>query len=157
METKEKLKVGDKIVYVNDTHEDFTKGKEYTIFEINKEDFTYSVIDDNGIITNFTLFHFDKYFKLKEETAYKETNGKLFYELDFGFITQMAERMASNKGKYEPFNWQKLDNIEDLKQALFRHTLEVMKGNFEDDGREFGHLEAIACDVMMICYQLKKI
>ena len=156
METKEKLKVGDKIEYINDTHEDFTKGKEYTIFEINKEDFTYSVVDDNGIITNFTLFHFDKYFKLKEETAYKETKGKLFYELDFGFITQIAERMASNKGKYEPYNWQKLDNIEDLKQALFRHVLEVMKENFEDDNREFGHLEAIACDVMMICYQLKK-
>ena len=108
------------------------------------------LIDEN-ILENLELNE-----NLKEETAYKETNGKLFYELDFGFITQMAERMASNKGKYEPYNWQKLDNIEDLKQALFRHTLEVMKGNFEDDNREFGHLEAIACDVMMICYQLKK-
>lgn len=64
--------------------------------------------------------------------------------------------MASNKGKYEPYNWQKLDNVEELKQALFRHTLDVMKGNLEDDGRDFGHLEAIACDVMMIYYQLKK-
>ena len=64
--------------------------------------------------------------------------------------------MASKIYKYEPYNWQKLDNIEDLKQALFRHVLEIMKGNYEDDNRELGHLEAIACDVMMICYQLKK-
>ena len=157
METKQKLKVGDKIVCITDTYKDFTKGKEYEIFEINEEYFTYKVINDYGMKIDFTFSYFDKCFKLKEETAYKETNGKLFYELDFDFITQIAERMASNKGKYEPYNWQKLDNVEELKQALFRHTLEVMKGNLEDDGRDFGHLEAIACDVMMIYYQLKKI
>lgn len=94
--------------------------------------------------------------KLKiNDTAYKETNGKLFYELDFEFITQLAERMSSNKGKYEPYNWQKLDNIEDLKQALFRHVLEVMKSNYEDDKRELGHLEAIALNCMFLNYQIK--
>ena len=94
--------------------------------------------------------------ELKEETAYKETEGKLHYELDFEFITQMAERMASNKGKYEPYNWQKLDNIADLKQSLFRHVLEVMNGNYKDDNREFGHLEAVAINAMFINYQLKR-
>ena len=89
------------------------------------------------------------------DKAYKEKEGKLFYELDWDFITQMAERMASNKGKYEPYNWKKLDNVEDLKQALFRHVIDIMKGNYEDDGREFGHLEAAADDLMMINYQLK--
>ena len=78
------------------------------------------------------------------EQAYKETSNKLNYELDFKFITQLAERMSANKGKYEPYNWQKLDNIEDLKQALYRHVMEVMKGNYEDDGRMFAHLESIA-------------
>ena len=94
--------------------------------------------------------------ELKEETAYKETEGKLHYELDFEFITQMAERMASNKGKYEPYNWQKLDNIADLKQSLFRHVLEVMNGNYKDDNRELGHLEAVAINAMFINYQLKR-
>ena len=94
--------------------------------------------------------------ELKEETAYKETEGKLFYELDFEFITKMAERMASNKGKYEPYNWQKLDNVADLKQSLFRHVLEVMNGNYKDDNREFGHLEAVAINAMFINYQLKR-
>ena len=94
--------------------------------------------------------------ELKEETAYKETEGKLFYELDFEFITQMAERMASNKGKYEPYNWQKLDNIDDLKQSLFRHVLEVMNGNYQDDNRAKGHLEAVAINAMFINYQLKR-
>lgn len=90
------------------------------------------------------------------EEAYKETDNKLNYELDFNFITQLAERMAQNKHKYEPYNWQKLDNIEDLKQALFRHVLEVMKGNCQDDNRLFGHLEAIALNVMFINHQLNK-
>lgn len=154
METKQKLKVGDKIICITNVHKDFTKGKEYKILNVDSRNI--SVLNDYEESINFFSLH--NTFKLKDEkeTAYKETKGKLFYELDFDFITQMAERMASNKGKYEPYNWQKLDNVEELKQALFRHTLEVMKGNLEDDGRDFGHLEAIACDVMMIYYQLKK-
>lgn len=90
------------------------------------------------------------------EEAYKETSNKLNYELDFNFITQLAERMAQNKHKYEPYNWQKFDNIEDLKQALYRHVMEVMKGNYEDDNRLFGHLESIALNSMFINYQLNK-
>ena len=89
------------------------------------------------------------------EEAYKETANKLNYELDFNFITQLAERMAQNKHKYEPYNWQRLDNIEDLKQALYRHVMEVMKGNYEDDNRLFGHLESIALNAMFINYQFK--
>ena len=152
------LKKGDKIICITDAYKDFTKGKEYEIFEINEGDFTYKVINDYGIKIDFIFSYFDEFFKLKEETetAYKETEGKLHYELDFEFITQMAERMASNKGKYEPYNWQKLDNVADLKQSLFRHVLEIMNGNYEDDNREFGHLEAVAINAMFINYQLKR-
>ena len=156
METKEKLKVGDKIIYIAESAFGFTNGKEYEIFVINYNNFMYKVIDDVGQKKNFDMFDFNEHFKLKEETAYKETEGKLHYELDFEFITQMAERMASNKGKYEPYNWQKLDNVADLKQSLFRHVLEVMNGNYKDDNREFGHLEAVAINAMFINYQLKR-
>ena len=98
--------------------------------------------------------------KETEKNAYKETEGKLFYELDWKFITQMAERMASNKkeGKYNLFNWKKPMTpfgIDSLKQATMRHLIEVMQGNYEDDGREFGHIEAIADNMMMLNYQLK--
>ena len=148
------LKKGDKIICITDAYKDFTKGKEYEIFNIDLGDI--SVKNDYGVSITFLSFHNN--FKLKEETetAYKETKGKLHYELDFEFITQMAERMASNKGKYEPYNWQKLDNIADLKQSLFRHVLEVMNGNYKDDNREFGHLEAVAINAMFINYQLKR-
>ena len=148
------LKKGDKIICITDAYKDFTKGKEYEIFNIDLGDI--SVKNDYGVSITFLSFH--KNFKLKEETetAYKETEGKLHYELDFEFITQMAERMASNKGKYEPYNWQKLDNIDDLKQSLFRHVLEVMNGNYKDDNRKFGHLEAVAINAMFINYQLNK-
>ena len=196
MKTKEKLKVGDKIIYIAESAFGFTNGKEYTIFGIDEEDYTYSVIDNKDRKTFFAMCNFDAFFKEKEKTeelkpnsfcetpeekctlgycddngcmnrkrvlvepelnvAYKETEGKLHYELDFEFITQMAERMASNKGKYEPYNWQKLDNIADLKQSLFRHVLEIMNGNYKDDNREFGHLEAVAINAMFINYQLKR-
>ena len=85
----------------------------------------------------------------------KETEGKLNYELDWEFIQQMAERMSQNKGKYKPYNWKRPMEIEKLKQSLFRHVVEVMKGNYSDDGREFGHFESIALNSMMINYQLK--
>lgn len=98
----------------------------------------------------------------QNQTAYKETEGKLFYELDWGFITQMAERMASNKkeSKYALWNWKKPmtpKGIEDLKQATLRHLLEVLEGRYEDDGRPFGHIEAIADNMMMINYQIKQL
>ena len=85
----------------------------------------------------------------------KETEGKLNYELDWGFIQQMAERMSQNKGKYEPYNWKRPMEVEKLKQSLFRHVIEIMKGNYSDDGRDFGHFESVALNSMMINYQLK--
>ena len=155
MKTKEKLKVGDKIECISNAYNMFTKGNEYTITDVKNS--CINVVEDFGSEVAILKSNIGTHFKLKEEeTAYKETNGKLFYELDFAFITQMAERMASNKGKYEPYNWQKLNNIADLKQSLFRHVLEVMNGNYKDDNREFGHLEAVAINAMFINYQLKR-
>ena len=89
------------------------------------------------------------------ELGKKETEGKLNYELDWEFIQQLAERMSQNKGKYKPYNWMQPIDVEKLKQSLFRHVVEVMKGNYEDDGRAFGHLESISANIMMINYQLK--
>ena len=159
MENKYNLKVGDIIiakdecVMIDDKKKALVIGKEYEISQI-KDD--YLIIEGELGEHFFEFKEFDDFFYLKKQAkAYKEKEGKLFYELDWDFITQMAERMASNKGKYEPYNWKKLDNVEDLKQALFRHVIDIMKGNYEDDGREFGHLEAAADDLMMINYQLR--
>lgn len=88
------------------------------------------------------------------QQGHKETEGKLEYELDWDFIQAMAKRMQLNKGKYEPYNWQKPMDVDKLKQALLRHTVEVMKGNY-DDTIKLDHLSAIACNAMMLCYQLK--
>ena len=106
--------------------------------------------------------YLDKKGVKQNQTAYKETEGKLFYELDWGFITQMAERMASNKkeSKYALWNWKKPmtpKGIEDLKQATLRHLLEVLEGRYEDHGRPFGHIEAIADNMMMINYQIRQL
>lgn len=89
------------------------------------------------------------------ESGIKESEGKLNYELDWEFITQMAEKMSLNKTKYPPYNWKKEIDIELLKQSLFRHVISIMKHNYKDDDREFGHLESAALNCMMICYQIK--
>ncbi len=44
-------------------------------------------------------------------------------------------------------------DIEELKQALFRHTIEVMNGNYTDI-EDNDHLSAIACNAKFIYYQL---
>ena len=86
----------------------------------------------------------------------KETKGKVDYsEIDWNFIESMALRMNKNKGKYEPENYKKPMDVRLLKQSLLRHVLEVLKGNYEDDGDELGHLAAIALNAQMINYQLK--
>jgi len=85
----------------------------------------------------------------------KISEGKLAYELDFEFITDMAKRMQKGKEKYKPYSWQNPTDIEELKQGLFRHCIAVMKREYEDDGQEFGHLAAISVNAMIINYQLK--
>jgi hypothetical protein len=82
-------------------------------------------------------------------------SGKLSYELDWCFIKQLAERMSQNKHKYEPYNWKKPIDIDNLKQSLFRHVIAVMNDEYEDDNRVLGHLESIALNVMFINYQIK--
>jgi len=90
-----------------------------------------------------------------EKMGVKDLDGKLNYELDWDFIQGMAEKMSLNKDKYEPYNWKKPMEVEFLKQSLLRHVLEIIKGNHEDDNREFGHFESVALNAMMIFYQLK--
>ncbi len=85
----------------------------------------------------------------------KESDNKLSYELDWNFIEAMAKRMEQNKDKYPPYNRKKPMDIESLKQALLRHTIEVMKGNYTDI-EELDHISAIACNAMFIYYQLKQ-
>ena len=88
--------------------------------------------------------------------AQKETENKVDYsEIDWQFIEQLAKRMNKNKGKYPVNNWKKFSDVNELQQALLRHTLEVLNGNYADDDSEFGHLEAIALNAQFINYQLK--
>lgn len=86
----------------------------------------------------------------------KDDKGKLFYELDWSFVEKMAERMSMNKNKYEPFNWQKGENISGINQAIARHFIEIQKGNYSDD-QKFGHYIALAVNAMIAVYQLEQI
>ena len=85
----------------------------------------------------------------------KESTNKLIYDIDFEYITLMAERMQLNRNKYPVGNWKSDIDIDDLKQALFRHTMEIMKGSYDCDEQTFGHLVAVGCNAFMIIEQLK--
>lgn len=84
----------------------------------------------------------------------KITQGKLNYEIDWDFLELLAKRMEKGKEKYEPFSWKRQTEVESLKQALFRHVLEIMKNNYLDDEQEYGHIAAATANLMMIYYQL---
>lgn len=86
----------------------------------------------------------------------KETKDKLIYDIDFEYVQGMAERMQLNRGKYDVGNWKRTIDVESLKQALFRHSIEIMKGNYSDE-QDFGHLYAIGCNAFMILEQLRKL
>ena len=88
-------------------------------------------------------------------SGYKETEKKLIYDIDFDYVKKMAERMQLNRDKYPVGNWKKPLQVEDLKQALFRHTMEIMKGSYSDE-QEYGHLVALGCNAFMIIEQLKQ-
>jgi hypothetical protein len=87
----------------------------------------------------------------------KDDTEKLYYELDWEFIENMAKTMSDNKSIYPKWNWQKPmpDGIERLKQSLIRHVIEILKGNYSDNNKDFGHFYSVALNAMMIHYQIK--
>jgi len=87
--------------------------------------------------------------------AAKQNENKRTFEVDWEFFEAIADRMAKNKHRYAPWSWKKDMDVNLLKEATMRHAFEMMKDNYEDDGSEFGHLEAIACNIMMLIYNLK--
>lgn len=89
------------------------------------------------------------------EEGKKEQEGKLAYEFDWEFIEEMAKRMQVNKGKYAPYNWKLPLPSDKLMDACTRHLVAIRKGEFKDGGQEYGHLAALACNAMMLYYQLK--
>ncbi len=86
--------------------------------------------------------------------GYKETKDKLIYDIDFDYITGMAERMQLNRDKYPVGNWKKPLDVEELKQALFRHVIAIMQDEYSDE-QIYGHLYAVGCNAFMIIQQLK--
>lgn len=116
----------------------------------------YSLL--NGYNVTREVIHSKEWFKEMIYKPLKESEGKLVYEIDWGFIKAIAERMATNKGKYPINNWKKPmtdSEVVKIKDAATRHIIEYLDGNYEDDGREYGHIEGIVCNLMIELYQLK--
>lgn len=128
------------ILYSDNTEEQKEK--------IEKLKSNFSVQFDKTFFENIVDFY-----QAKNE-GIKESEGKINVEYDWAFLRGQMNRMSKNKDKYPKNNWKKPMNVEQLKDAMFRHTLEVMDNNFEDDGDAMGHLYAIALNAMMIFTQL---
>lgn len=93
----------------------------------------------------------------KNQKPTKQTEGKLFWEMNWDYLQGVAKRMQANKGdKYEKFAWKKGVNVDEINQAILRHTVEIMKGNTMDD-TEYGHYEALCCNAMLAVHELKRL
>ena len=126
------------------------------LFSEDKLFSTYEEVQKYGEYNNYTEWHKLEH-QIENNNGIKETNGKLYYELSWEFIEEMAKRMANNKSnKYPLFNWKKNIDVEDLKQAINRHHIEVMKGNYKDGDELLGHVVSYACNSMMLWEQLNK-
>lgn len=79
---------------------------------------------------------------------------KLSWEVDFEFLEEIAKRMEVSS-KYPPYNWHKPLEPNKILTAGFRHYTQLMKGDLEDDGQEFGHIFAVVTNLMMYYYQIK--
>ena len=92
-----------------------------------------------------------------EPTAEKDQSNKpSFAEIDPEFLLAMAERMTNNKGKYEPFNWQKPCDINLLLDAGQRHLLALrMPQQAAVEETHLDHAVALALNAMIIHYQLR--
>jgi hypothetical protein len=94
-----------------------------------------------------------------EPSGHKDTENKQHVEYSWDFLKLQMERLGVNKvangGKYEEDNWKAPIDIKLLKKALFRHVLEVMEDNYNDE-QEFGHIAAISVNAMFIYEQLKQ-
>ena len=127
-----------------------------TLFSEEKLFSTYEEVQKYGEHNNYTEWYKLEH-QIENNNGIKETKGKLYYELSWEFIEEMAKRMANNKSnKYPLFNWKKNINVEDLKQAINRHHIEVMKGNYKDGNELLGHVVSYACNSMMLWEQLNK-
>lgn len=89
-----------------------------------------------------------------DEIVPKINIGKLYYELDWKFIELMAQRMALNKDKYAPWSWKNI-SLEDTKQAITRHFIEIQKGNYSDE-QILGHFIALALNSMFAVHTLNR-
>jgi hypothetical protein len=165
-----KIKKGYKLLCIKELILDTTKGAFYfykgDVYTSNKD----GHITDNFGNEKFAIHSsFFDYFEIintstsfgdideiSQTTGVKESDGKLNIEYDWDFLKAQMNRMAKNKSKYPKYNWQKPMDIQQLKDALFRHTLEVMNDNFDDDGDDLGHLSAIALNSMFIFNNLFK-
>lgn len=151
------------IEFINETCPNYKVEKNHFISEVNNDlclffyEKNWYTQYGSGNKIQATIQEVKEYFgkeeKLTQEVGKKETTNKTKYELDFDFIEAMAKRIESET-KYPPYNWQLPINTQDLADALFRHAVEVKKGNFDDDG-ELGHLMAVANNAMFLYYQKK--
>lgn len=94
-----------------------------------------------------------------KEPVRKESEGKLDYsEIDWNFIDAVATRMSKNKDKYEPGSFKKMNEkeIEEVKQALFRHIRKILQPIPNDPESESDHLAAIGCNAMILNYHNSK-
>lgn len=75
--------------------------------------------------------------------------------IDPEFILGLGRVLSYGAEKYDAWNWQKIDNEEDIariKGAILRHMMAYMGGEIYDPETGESHLYHIACNIMFLDY-----
>lgn len=84
-------------------------------------------------------------------TAFKDKEGKIYYDIDWQMIQDLGEHLYKNKveagGKYLRDNWKKDMNIQDMLDAIDRHFLKLKLGWEDED-----HALALISNLMILRY-----
>ncbi len=94
----------------------------------------------------------------------KESEGKISYqEINWDFVTAMAQRLNVNKTKYPVGNWKKEINLQEIEDALVRHVIKLVNPNpndtndtddTDDPENSLDHLAAIGVNCQILYYHL---
>ncbi len=89
------------------------------------------------------------------KTIKHNTNKPQLSMLDPDFLEDMAKVMMFGAKKYSRNNWKLGLEHSAIVDAILRHTMKILRGEYIDDESGFPHLSHIACNAMFLHYYQK--
>lgn len=94
---------------------------------------------------------------MEQEKSLRYNEGKLKWSyIDFKSLESMVRVMMKGAEKYEPFNWQKGLDLNEVLESLARHLFALMRGEINDPESGEHHMAHVMCNAMFWEYHYNK-